>query len=322
MRVDVISDEGRDQTTDAFIQQIKLSGVRAIVPSRGLYLGAFETALAVAQIYSFKKTIAVVKGNSPFVDAIAAWFLRDAFKIESTTWSALKDREAITAWVQALPKDTLYVITAEDHPVTAELSHSETLDEALNEKKLMHIQLSHAAFAARTAPLRAYSSSHWSVSDDLSLSLMGERFRSYPVYSQNLNWNTDLELAKLARKTAEARDEAAVKSFEANFPAAAGVFADSSRRLYDRAIVSLDAHGEAVIAEVKSQYKDINPEDLSTTNGCLWQRVGTFRGWWENSPSDEVLRGLVIVSARLCQKKDFVDAFRAAVTRVRADQNW
>lgn len=319
MRVDITTGKSWDLARQDLAGKIPFANGLSVLPSKNLYLAAFENLLALAQLYSFKKCVAVVKGNSPLPDALAAWFLREAFQVQTTTWSALGNRDAVQAWVQGLKKDTLFVITADDHPFTGEISGGEVLDELLNQQKIFHVRASHSSFLARSEKPRPFSSLAISIHENLALTVLGERQRCNPLFSQHFDWSAPENLNAIATRFQTPKDESAVRAFETAF-GTSGLIKEP--RLFDRAVVALPIHGEKFIEQLRNECSYILADDLSTANGCFWGRVGAFQKWWENAPSEDVLRGLVAVSARLCAHPGFAADFKRVHDSVQKGQTW
>ncbi|HRO67856.1 MAG TPA: hypothetical protein PL182_09860, partial [Pseudobdellovibrionaceae bacterium] len=144
MRMDIYPVENWDRTNTALEEAWGKQEGNTVQAHRGLSAGLHEIVLGFAQIYSHKRAIAVVKGNSWAVDFIVPWFLKEAYSVQSITVEELeKDPEA---WVKSLKKDTAFVLFAEDHPLTGEAWNWNRFDKLLNENKHFSIRVSHNAF--------------------------------------------------------------------------------------------------------------------------------------------------------------------------------
>ena len=77
----------------------------------------YEVAQGTAQFLSHKRSLAVIKGQSFVFQPLLPYFYKEAYQIQILGHQSLPD---VKIWVEALKKDTLFVVFCEDHPVTGE----------------------------------------------------------------------------------------------------------------------------------------------------------------------------------------------------------
>lgn len=321
---------------------------------KGLAHAAFEVVQGTAQFLSHKRNLGVVKGQTPYFEPLLSSFYKDAYGIQSISHTELfSDETALQTWVDALKKDTSFVLFAEDHPVTGELYPVERLDEMLNEKKIFSIRISHFKHFYDKTSLRPFSVKLCALTLDLAIAICGERFKVPPTLAPHMNWNVDAEMTAVQKLDVPAEDRTLVESFEASVSDFATPFfspadansvapvgsnvvsptgsnvvapAGANNRLYDRVVLKFnDISGEALLNALHTRLQldpSLRYQTMDTTNLCRWNHYRTFSSWWEPKPSEESLEGLVIIDNGWLVTKDFHKILKQICEEIRAQQSW
>lgn len=324
MRLDLVPAEHWDRLNDRLKQDLRLGDDEHARVHAGLGTAVFEAAIGLAQIFSHKRAIAVLKGNSPVFESVLPWFLKEAYQVQSGILPDLLAGDGLTAWRQGLKKETVFVLWSEDHPVTGETWDADAFDAALNEAKIYSLRVSHASFLGPRESIRPYSVRLCSVAPNLCVAITGARFKVPPMVAQLQTWNPAKVLQRLHDRMAEPVSDFLVEDFEKHFPDQA-YFKKSQRRFHDRAVLVFpDVSGEALVRVLAEKLK-LGTEpwaQMDTTNLCRWETVRLYKGWWLPAPSEEVLRGMVSFSPRLLERKEFVKEVQEAHQQVLSLQSW
>lgn len=320
MRIDLIASEDWERAGEALRAAIAPPAEETLRVHAGLEPGALELALGLAQIYSHKRAIAVVKGNSPAFEQVIPWFQKEAYQVQATTWSALTAApEAMAQWVEGLKKETAFVMAADDHPVTGELFDVDALEALLAPKRIFLIRASHSAHLFRRKPVSPYTARVGSIDAGFAVSLSGGRLRVPPLFSHRLPWESADLVARWTSRASRTEDRGAVEAIEAAFPEES-FFRGVAARLHDRAVLTFaDVSGEALAARAA---KSASGAEVDTANLCRWNSTRLLKSWWENPPAEDVVRGLVVISPEACRRKDFAKDLRAAYEELKRLQTW
>lgn len=321
--------ENWEQLNDLLKAELLIASPLGVRTFKDISSAVLEIAQGTAQFFSHKKSVGFVKGQTPTFDFLLPYFYKEAYQVKITGYLQMDD---IKAWVEALNKDTAFVLYAEDHPVTGEVySFCDELDRLLNEKRIGSFRISHARFAAENLEVRPYSVRICSWASDLCVALCGERFRSPALVAHRQHWDKEGVLQNLRNaRAAWKQDPQAVQDFEKSFAAVAGVqpwfSARQTQRLWDRALLIFnDVSAEALAEKIFAHFGWSVTEGwrhIETTNMCRWSAVRMYNSWWEPLPPDDVLRGLLIFSADLLKTKDFAKLVLSSYEEIKNLQAW
>src|SRR5437868_6339989 len=153
MKLALVPLEEWEKLNDQLKIQFSLPAENSVKIYKGMAHAVFETAQGTAQFLSHKRSLGVVKGQTPYFDSLLPYFYKEVFGVQAISHLALTDPEV---WVNSLKKDTIFVLLAEDHPVTGELYNYDRLDELLNEKKIFSFRISHFRHFYEKVPLRPF----------------------------------------------------------------------------------------------------------------------------------------------------------------------
>lgn len=291
---------------------------------KGMAHAVFEIGQGTAQFLSHKRSLGVVKGQTPYFDSLLPYFYKEVYGVQAVSHLALTDPEA---WVNGLKKDTIFVLLAEDHPVTGELYNYERLDELLNEKKIFSFRISHFRHQYEKAPLRPYSVRICYLNNDLAVALCGERYKTPALMAPQMSWNPSQVIETVRKIHVSPQDKGLVENFEKSFAdVAVPWFSAPASRLYDRVLLKFpEVSAEALLQRLfdhlqvdSSKYY----ETLDTTNLCRWQHFKTFAGWWEPKPSTEDLASLLVIDSGWLVTKDFAKILKTTYEEIKAEQSW
>jgi hypothetical protein len=250
---------------------------------KGLSHALYELSTGLAFFLDYKKSLVWQKGCSYAFDFLLPQFYRMSFKATAFPKAQLSDMDA---FVGNLTKDTLFVLSFADHPITAELYNLIELDQILNDKKIYHICVHHHPELTPT-DLNPYSCKISSVSSDFACAELGSRFKTAPQIAHQL----DLKHRVISKNS--------VQSFESQLTGDFKAFLSTENRIYDRAIFyNSRINAEALLQWLK-QNKRWSGGQVSTTSPCYWGIIPDYKNWWDGPISEDVLRGMILIDAQV-----------------------
>ena len=281
----------------------------------------YEVAQGTAQFLSHKRSLAVIKGQSFVFQPLLPYFYKEAYQIQTLGHQNLPD---VKIWVEALKKDTLFVVFCEDHPVTGEKYAWDELDQLLNDKRIFAIRVSHNSHFVDEQEIRPYSIRVCSYSQNLAVAFCGSKFKSPPLIAPAGFWGEESlkkEVLTLERK--KKADKDLVLKFENNLPEGFQKFLTHDNRIFDRAVIfSKEVNGEAVQHCVSTALNlPISPAGsdtlIETTSLCRWGGTKGFDDWWEPIPDKNTLRGMLIIDVKLLANPMLASELKKALAQVR-----
>jgi hypothetical protein len=324
MKLALIPLEQWERFNDQLKTQYSLSATNSAKIYKGMAHAVFEIAQGMAQFLSHKRSLGVVKGQTPYFESLLPYFYKEAYGVQAVHHAELKDPEA---WVNSLKKDTSFVLMAEDHPVTGELYDYDRLDEVLNDKKIFSFRISHFRHFYEKNEVRPYSVRICYLDSDYAMAVCGERHKAPALMAPQMNWDVAKGLQQLSRIQPSPQDQIQVEAFERTFREIASPwFASPTPRLYDRVLLKFkDVSGELLLQRLldrlqvdESQYY----QTLDTTNLCRWDHFKTFQTWWEPKPTAEDLAALLVIDSGWLVTKDFAKILKSTYEEIQAEQTW
>lgn len=324
MKLALVPLEEWERLNEQLQAEYALSSENSAKIYKGMAHAVFEAAQGTAQFLSHKRSLGVVLGQTPFFNSLLPYFYKEVFGVQTVSHRALTDP---AAWVNSLKKDTIFVLLAEDHPVTGELYEYDILDQLLNEKKIYSIRVSHFQHHYEKTPVRPYSVRLCYMTHDLTMAICGERYKTPPLMAPQMSWHPGECLEKLRRILPNRQDRKLVEDFERSFDSTVTPwFTAPAARIYDRALLKFpEVSGEALLQRLydklqvdSSKYYDT----LDTTNLCRWNHFKTFSDWWDPSPSQEDLASLLIVDSGWLVTKDFAKILKSTYEEIQSEQFW
>lgn len=286
-------------------------------------LALFEAFVGTALFFNHKRSVGLVHGNSWSTLEQAPFFYKESYKVITCGQSQSSDWKT---WVSQLPTDTVAVNWSYDHPITgAVLSGADEFDQLLNERKIYSICSTHS-MALSGKPARPYTVRAFDLWDNFGWLEYGARFRTPSLISQHDRQIETPTLESLASKRFNA-NETVINAFESKDIKGSqalqslGLFSSSNAsvvRHYDRALFAhAQVHGGLLIEELSQRLGLSKGSDLGslmmTTNVVAEGKFHQYRTWWEGLPSDEILRGLVVIDQSLLAHLGFEKTFSESV---------
>lgn len=327
MLIDVVRPETWEELNDEVRNVLGLSAKLKARVFQGLGQAVFEIAQGSAQFMAHKKSIGVIRGQTPVFESLLPYYYKETYEVHALSHLALVN---VKEFVESLKKDTNFVLFAEDHPVTGEIyPFVEELDKLLNEKRIFSFRVSHAGHFVQSEELRPYSVRICSFAPDLAVAILGERFRSPSLSAFNQTWNkADILLRLQQTRASRTHNEKTLRDFEAQVQNKIPVFFQpETKRIFDRTVLMIpDASAEAV-AQLLFKKLGWSTADgwkkIETTNQCHWSTgAKTFKTWWEPNPTPQSIRGLLVISLEALQTKDFANLLISSYEEIKQLQSW
>jgi hypothetical protein len=294
---------------------------------QNLYLAVDEVTTQLASFLSHKKAFTWMKGMSPLFDASLPFFLREGFQVQGVDWKVLSQIASpadITAWVQALPTSTLFVLFFEDHAVTGKKTDISLFEKLLAEKKIYFVRASHFSLpspAEEISPYTIWIGPAHAGEKARALAVCGSRFRAPEKVAPFAPWKLDEEI----KVESNLEDPELIKKIENEFEDSKWFTANDNRR-FDRVILCFqDLGGDQVLKRLGQHLglpNGLSREQAQTTHICQWDSIKIFKNWWTPEPSPEQLRGLVVFSINIAQRSDFVSKLKQTLSELRAESQW
>lgn len=285
---------------------------------RGLEHAVCELVLGTAIFFSHKPQVTLIDGETWAFEAVLPQLYKLGFQVQvvpgDQTPAAEADATAWAAWVEALPKDTNFVMWAEDHPVTGADYGRAALDAALGAKRILSMAVSHSAHRFRPREVSPYGTRIQSLNDDYAWALLGSRVRTPPLFAHRQIWGaSERQQVEQWLATPAREDRAAIEDAERLLTTQFGFRAlGLAHRLYDRAVVWHPDRSAAALSELLKRSFQLHEESESVT-GCEHPVLPALAQWWKPLPAAETLRGLLILSPDLVRHPLFADKMREAL---------
>ncbi|MCK6598074.1 MAG: hypothetical protein L6Q37_06890 [Bdellovibrionaceae bacterium] len=143
------------------------------------YLACFDTVIPLAQLFAHKRSVAFIKGVTPWLESIYGHFLKEGYQIQNFNFDQVQtDKDNLISFVEGLKKDTLFLFYPEDHPLTGEIFNFGDLENLLSHKKIYAISVKHIPMSVPSDksfyPLSAQISY---VDGQMTVVELGEKFK-------------------------------------------------------------------------------------------------------------------------------------------------
>lgn len=326
MITNLVRPENWDELNDKIGHILKMPPKARVRCYQGMAHALFETLQSTAQFMTHKKSVAFISGQTPYLEALLPYYYKEGYDVLNQSQLEAQD---LKEWVEGLKRDTLFVVYSEDHPVTGETyPFASELDRLLNEKRIYSISISHRKHLSSEEQLRPYSVRLCEYTGACSVAHLGERFRSPALLASAMPWDevAMIEAITLSRKNfLENKEQILSFEDECEKTFSKKVFSFDSR-VYDRALIVLpDTSADAVrdnLLKKMNLSSEQGQEILDTTNKCTWNSQKLFSNWWMPRPSEDTLRGLLVVSLQALSIKDFAKLLRSSYEEIKAQQSW
>jgi hypothetical protein len=313
MRIDLPAGPDWRATSDAYRVYLPFQDMNIHVQIHaGLRSAVYEATHGLARLFSHKKTIAVVEDVEPALETLLADFSADGYSIKRLNTADLADDAAFSAWYSPIASDLLFVLFANDDPVTGRLYNRAALNTGLGDKRVFRINVTHAvSHLAATAKVlerpQPFEVRILSLSPERALILAGERFRTNPIIAHLLPWFSVVEPLRVVTEDQAAKARDAVRSFEGAPPEGFKTYfsSDDDSRVFDRAVLYHPAiNGSALIDELCAVL-NIEPSaagfeaNFEATSPCRWSQPRVTDWLLSRGESEEVVRGLILIKSDL-----------------------
>ncbi|HWU44606.1 MAG TPA: hypothetical protein VN132_14240 [Bdellovibrio sp.] len=326
MLIDVLRPEAWEEVNDTVKNWLGLEAKTRARVYRGLAHAVYEISQGTAHFMAHKKAIGVIQGQTPVFENLLPYYYKETYEVFAQSHLQMSD---VKQWVESLKKDTCFVLFAEDHPVTGELyPFVDELDQLLNEKRIFSFRVSHARHFSERRENRPYTVRICSFNSEFAVALTGERFRSPAMMVENMPWSKDFVMADLQKSLQRKNtNPVLVDQFEKEISSVAELyFQPGAFRLFDRAVcVFKDVSAEALAENVFNKLGISHNEGwrkMSSTNMCHWSGIKMFRHWWQPEPSQEMLRGLLVIGLEFLNTKDFAKTLLSSYEEIKQQQSW
>lgn len=310
MKVDLLNTFAWDETNE--LAQSRLS---AHVPNGGtlrvyggLSQALFEVAFGTALLFSHKKNMAVLSGNTWAFEGVLPHLYKEGFQVQEEKIAKITDWKAYLA---NLKKENSFVLWCEDDPVFGTYQDCDELDQELNKLRIFSIRVSHSAHLFKPVEIRPYTIRICSINPMLTLAKCGQKFRAAPLMVHRSVWNPAATVATIEQAlTRGSEDRSAIQAFESAVERKTGFKSvlKTDARLFDRAVVyHPELNSDSVLRRIKEKSgHGLNTPmyeiDAEILNQCRWSPSPHLRAWWDPLPSEEIIRGLLLLSTELVKE--------------------
>lgn len=250
------------------------------------FLALNDLLISLAQLYAHKRGVAWVSGVSPLLENTQPHFVREGYQIQNIKMSDLvQATDQGQSIIEALPKDTLFLVFFKDHALSSEKFAYEKLEEWCTAKKIFFILVSHE-FDSRLTML-PNSFSLQCVSPGLNLVRLPERTKLTSAIGayQNIKWNQNW-IGHL--KQLPANLESQITSWENSLVQLKWSYLGKPSG--NRTLIKFDSvHGEMLVSKLKSE----GFSNATSFADCVSNSPKSIRSWIQPVVSDDDLRGLV-----------------------------
>ncbi len=325
MRVDLLVSEAWEDLNGKIFSQLELPENTLVKCYRGLAHAIFETCAGASYLFSHKKSLGIIRGQTPAFAGLIPGFHKEGYQVQNQTgWPIGNEKN----WVDGLKKDTNFVLYASDNPVSGEIFPWEVLDDLLNEKKIFSVRVSHSDwlkdFKSGKKTVRPYSVHIVSIYGGLSLAICGEKVKTVSVVADKMPWDFEEVQNQVNSRLSEfLEDKKTILEFEKNLPLGWQALLNHKKRLFDRSLIYHSGiHGGALIEEISNlaQCSLGKPGEFNlfeTTNLARWNSIFGYFDWWDFSLTPEILRGMIVIDARALQsQKNFTEILNQAVKNI------
>lgn len=280
----------------------KLGGSNQVFLYRGMHHAIFETLMGLHLRFTHKRKLVTEIGLGDHLShsEVELAKLGVRFKTEFETDMA-KEEKACLAYIHDL-----------DDALTGELyNHIETLKKVAG-GKIYRIHLAHHLFQVKKSfvkNLSEYDIIIVSLSRDYALVLCGEKV-SFPLLSApQLPWSIESD----ARAVVQLMDKQVklfqpeISQFESALPSKVRPWfrKQSARRIYDRAVVTLEGYDGAAMMSLLNQALKVESSPLGGDNAietlsqCRWQNEVWYQQAERFDKTPEQIQGTIIISGAL-----------------------
>jgi len=287
----------------------------------GLRAATYEITQGLCQHLAHKKSVAFVQGQTFAFESLLMSFYKGAYQVQLKVWNEIQSPQD---FISHLAKDTIFLVIAEDHPVTGELyPHVDEIEKLANEAKIFCIRISHYWHRYQKIQVPPYTIRLQAYSSQLCIAVVGEKFKAPGLVAPVMDWSFDKVEKDLEAAPLSLLSSGELREIEASLVGQPFFTSAATPRIHDRAVMCFsDISAGALIDILKVESGSLSTSSLLTTNLCTWDSLKTFQKWWLPAPSVDQLRGLVVIDSDLLLRKDFAKSLQIAYEKVLTLQAW
>lgn len=305
MKIDFSSDDHWNGLNEILSQKLGITNKAVAVRSYvGLSHGLNEIVRGLVRLFPHKKSYAVIVGCGPYFDPLSPILSMEGLNEQKIE---LKDLKNSPDWFQKLNKDTLFLLSSFDDPITGEIFDLSGVRKLASDQKMMTVTLyhHHHQYHALHSVLPT-EACLLSLVPNLSIGILGSRTaRVQSLIYGFQNWAIMPPAISLLETPKKEKQEL-VETFESEkWGGFEPFFPKGSTRVFDRAVFYWrDMDGEAFVQELNKEmsrdWKKPGLENLiETTSLCRWGGLKTFDWYSAQGHDHEKMRGLIVLSADL-----------------------
>jgi hypothetical protein len=279
------------------------------------FLAMNDLLVTLAQLYAHKRSVAWVTGISPLLENSQPHFVREGYQIQNIKMSDLATAaDQGQSLIEALPKDTVFLVFFKDHALSGETFSYEKIEEWCAAKKIFFILVSHEFDSSFV--IQPNSIGLQCISPGFNIVRLPERTKLGSAIGayQNIKWQNEWS-AKL--KVTNIDLSVQITQWESTLSQTK--WPCLGKRSGNRALIKFDSlHGEMLVTELKSEgfRKVISFAD------CVSNSPKSIRSWLHPALSDEDLRGLVLFNFTEPQDLPPRVLIDEIVSKIKSESGW
>lgn len=323
MKLDLIPYEGLEQTNQKVREILNVPSQNSILSYLGIGRALLEVTQTLAQFYSHKKTIAIFNQESPYCQAALQYFYKEGYEIQ-----IFENGADPIEWVKSLKKETCFVLSVNDHPITGKINSILGVSKELEVRKIIHLVINHHDHLTQTSFLRSqaeinnYLIEVRSYGPNTAVVVAGPKVK-LPVISGGFSyWNVErfiFELKQVKQNFVE--NKSSVIEFESHLPKGFEAFFDinSDQRVFDRSVVYHRSRGgeglqHFLMSRLNLPLAKVGFESrIETPHLCRWGGTLSHFSWWNDRPDEAVVRGMLLLSPEVIVHPQIEEALTDAI---------
>lgn len=286
------------------------------------YLACYDLVIGLAQLYAHKRSLAWIKGLSPFFDSVYSYFVREGYHIQAFTLDELQSQAAtLPEFVEKLKKDTLFFFHIEDHPITGELYNYGELENILSHKKIFSISVSHQSHLYKKKSMYPLGARVCWFDKNLTGIYLGEKFKvnsilgpfqNFSELSCHPDWEIKLESWKSRKEL-----QKPIVEFEKSFPNENLI--QTSERIWDRSLLIFkEVHAD----ELAYRLNQLGFPQVQALSTCHSGSVKMLQKWPLPAIEKEAQSGMLLLKYSSAADIPGAELIRRLVQEIQNDSQW
>jgi hypothetical protein len=277
---------------------------------RGVGHALFESCLGLVRLHPHKNKIFYFPNRDPFFSEPVKFLAGEGCDLHPLPPDSLENPSSV---LDKFDRETLMILLPEDEVFTARKNQVHEFCEALEDKRVFRLRLSHHKHMTEGLHLHPHRMDVflYSMGPDFALTLSSDRAAFVCPIADSLNWcERDLENLQDRLRKVQLLSSQKVEEFEATKPGGSEpLLPPGTSRTFDRALLYwTDMDGHAFVHYLaRALGFSLRPAGeefrLETTSLSRWGGVKTM-DWLKNRGfTPEQIRGLVMISHELIHPK-------------------